>query len=431
MIRRRRRDEGGAVAVLVVAISMVLFGFAALVVDLGHARDARRHSQNASDSAALAAGNALYASGTRVPDVPGAVAAAQRYAAENFDVPPDAWSTCSDPARLLVPAGSTACISFAPTLAQPTEVRVRMPTRVVPLPLAGALGLSEAPITTLAHARVELGGAAECGLCILGEGSTHDLQNGDAIVHGANIHFNGNVNVGANGLVATDGEITVQGTATGPQANYTPTPTTNAPPITDPLARVPLPPDLTGLVGLMDPCTQGPGVYGAQNLRNRTCTLQPGLYVIAGGPTTTWDVAGNASTLLRGTGVTLYFTCGTSSAPRECSVGEQGANLDASGNGTLSLQAPTSGATKGFAIVYDRNNSALMRLTGNGSQNTTGTIYATSGTLQLNGNGCSNHYYALIVVRDLEMNGNPACLQSTYTQGQNVEVPPGELHLSR
>jgi hypothetical protein len=54
-----------------------------------------------------------------------------------------------------------------------------------------------------------------------------------------------------------------------------------------------------------------------------------------------------------------------------------------------------------------------------------------SGKLQMNGNGCASNYYALIVIKDLEMNGNPACMQSTYAQNQNVQIPPTALHLSR
>ena len=54
------RDEHGAVAVMVSPASQcILFVAAALVVDLGLARDTKRQSQNAADAAALAAGNVL------------------------------------------------------------------------------------------------------------------------------------------------------------------------------------------------------------------------------------------------------------------------------------------------------------------------------------------------------------------------------------
>jgi hypothetical protein len=196
-----------------------------------------------------------------------------------------------------------------------------------------------------------------------------------------------------------------------------------------------LPPDMTGLNSKVDPCgagaTHGPGIYGSRNLRNDTCELQPGLYVIAGNSGTVWDLAGNASTRLTGSGVTLYFTCGTQTTPRPCNPGEEGATMDASGNGFIAVTAPTAGQLQGLAIAFDRKNTATLRLTGNGSDNMTGTIYLAEGRLQMNGNGCSANYNALIVIKDLEMNGNPACLQSTYAQNQNVQIPPTALHLTR
>ncbi len=54
----------------------MLFGMAALVVDLGIARDNRRQAQNTADSAALAAANALYAKTAPDLNKPGDFAAA-------------------------------------------------------------------------------------------------------------------------------------------------------------------------------------------------------------------------------------------------------------------------------------------------------------------------------------------------------------------
>ena len=44
-------------------------------------------------------------------------------------------------------------------------------------------------------------------------------------------------------------------------------------------------------------------------LPNSSCTLQPGLYVLTGA----WDMKNNS--LLMGTGVTLYGTCGSAATP--------------------------------------------------------------------------------------------------------------------
>ena len=107
--RRRRRDrtEQGAVAILVAVMTVVIFGIAALVADLGQARVVRGEAQAASDASALAAGNALYLSGTDTADIPGAIAAAHSYAAANYDVTDADWAGCQDPDALVYQAPAT------------------------------------------------------------------------------------------------------------------------------------------------------------------------------------------------------------------------------------------------------------------------------------------------------------------------------------
>ena len=51
---RRGADDSGAVAIIVALFSVVLFGFAALVVDIGHADDVHLQGQSAVDAASLA-----------------------------------------------------------------------------------------------------------------------------------------------------------------------------------------------------------------------------------------------------------------------------------------------------------------------------------------------------------------------------------------
>jgi hypothetical protein len=406
----------------------VLFTLAALVVDMGHARDVRRQAQVAADASALAAGNELYRNvGPLNPRIAEAVDAAKAYASQNLGVTAADWASCTDPAKLsYVPASSTPCISFDQA-ATPLQVRVKIPVQTLTTGPARVLGTNEISVAGLARASLKPDQQSKCALCILGP-TTHDLQNGDAIASGGDIWFNGSVSVGSNGLVATDGQIVVQGTASGPLANYTPDPVTGQPAATDPLSFLSLPPDMSALTVKTDPCTQGPGKYGSVDLRSKTCTLQPGLYVVAGS-SAVWDMSGNATTQLLGSGVTLYLTCGTPTTPTACTSGQQGATVDATGNALLGFTAPTSGPLQGLALVMDRNNSSTMRLAGNGASGLKGTIYMPSGTLQMNGNGCAT-IDALIVVKDLEMNGNPSCLKSSYLPGDNTKFPPDALYLS-
>ena len=424
---RRRRSETGASALLSALFATVMFGLAALVVDLGHVRVVRGEAQAASDSSALAAGNALYLSGTKVPDIPAAVTAAKTYAQQNYGITEAEWSSCEDPSALAYAPAATECISFdeAP---QPTKIRVVVPMRQVVLVFGPLFGVDEVPVAALAEASIRVDGKSNCGLCVVGYGY-HDFQNGDAYVSGGDVYVNGSVNIQNNGLVSTDGDIYVEGTASGPLEGYTPDPITGQPAIDDPLANYPLPPSYTGLSAKTDPCADGPGYYGAFNFPNATCRLDPGLYVVTG----RWAVGGNEDTVLDATsGVTLYFTCGTTSAPTPCTApGQEGGWLDAAGNGNVSVTAPSTGATAGMAIAYDRLNTSDLQISGTGTGRFIGTIYALSSTMRYDGGGCANTNESLIITGNLEFNGSPACLNTDYIQEKNVQIPPGDLHLTK
>lgn len=421
---RSPRDERGAVLVLVAILAIVLFIVSALVVDLGMGRAERRTVQATADASALAGGNVLFAANPTTPDYNAARDAVKSYATQNLGLSNADWASCSDSTPLPISSG-TPCISFEVTASR-ARVRVVIPTRTVGTSFARVIGVNELAVSATARATIERDSSSDCGLCVLGSGSTHDIQNGDVTVTGADIHFNGNVNASANGLVATNGEITVEGTATGPSSSYQPAPATGVSAIADPLEDYYERPDMTGLTAGSDPCTSGPGIYGDLTVNGGTCNLSPGLYVITG----LWKMGGSGGTIA-GTGVTLFFACGTTSSVTACAQGgEDGGTIDTGGNGVLSITAPTTGTYKGMALWFDRNNTEEAHLHGNGLGAFSGTIYGQSIELRMSGNGCSNTN-ALIIVKDLGFDGNPSCLTSTYVQGANVQLPPNNLHLDQ
>ena len=432
----RSRDEAGAVAVVVAAFSVLMFGFAAIVVDLGQARDLRVQMQTTADAAVLAATNATYAAGTPVPDLDAAVTAAKSYATDNLGVTAAQWASCTDPAKPsgYVASSSTPCISFSPSLTRPGRVRVALPVRSVASVFSGAIGKAPPTIGAAAEADIRVDGRAPCALCILGTGS-HNLQQGDVYVRGGDIYVNGSITIGTNGITAADtgANILVQGTATG-SGSYQPAPKTGSPALTDPLGTYPWPqpPSYGGLSTSpkTDPCTQGPGIYGSVAMSgNVPCTLSPGLYVIAGGSGTTWSMSGSAPTT--GTGVTLFFTCGTPTTPRNCNAGEVGASLDGSGGRTLTLTAPTSGPLWGFTLVYDRNNNATYEMAGNASSVITGSVYMPASKMIMSGGGCVATYATLVIIGDLGYNGNNTCLKATYDSTKGAQVAPDNLRLTK
>jgi Flp pilus assembly protein TadG len=433
-LRRVARQDEGIVAILTVLVASAVFiGLCALVVDLGLARDTRRGAQNAADASVLAAGNVLYLTDSVNPsggvNVARAISAAKSFALSNYGVTEAEWASCTD-ASALAYHPDTACISFDSS-SKPAAIRVNVPTRQVATPFAQIWGRASVPVGAVAQSQLVPGGMAQCGLCVIGTG-THDLQVGNINVSGANVAFNG-ILTANNG----NGEITVDTgfdidlkQSTLPKGTYPlGQPKLGMPAVVDPLGNLPMP-DYSALLPKTDSCTQGPGVYASlSTVKNGTCTMSPGLYVITG---TSGNISGKDDIVA--TGVTLYFTCGTTSSPplpRSCNVGDSGGDLVFTGQGTLSITAPTTGPTKGLAIISDRNNSGVFDFRGNGTQNNSGTIYAKSGTLNYRGNGAAHGLDSLVVVKDVTFNGNGAAFNSTYTKSANVDIPPGGLHLSQ
>jgi Flp pilus assembly protein TadG len=428
VLNRLRRQDDGAVAIVVALLTSIVFiGLCALVVNLGMARDTRRQAQNAADASALAAGNALYLSGTA--NTTAAISAAQNYALTNYQVPLTAWATCTDASALAsTPDTPDTCISFNSSL---TTVRVTVPVRQVPTPFAGIWGVPSVPVGAYAQIQLVAGGPAQCGLCVLGSGA--DLKsNGNITVTGANVAINGTTSVGPNGGITVSSGFTtaLQTLSDKKGSTYSPTaPLTGQATIFDPLINIPLP-DYTSLLPApttkrTNTCPGAPGIY---DHLIACSSMTAGLYVLTGDTGGNFDITGN--------GVTLYLTCSTSYAPRACTniggAGESGGSLSFGGNGSLNITAPTAGqANQGLSIVSDRNNTSTLSFGGNGTQTNSGTIYAARGNMSYNGNGASGSINSLVVVGSLTLIGNNSGFVSTYTQSANVLIPSSGLHLSQ
>ena len=83
-IAERRREESGAIAVMVALMSMVILGMAAVAIDIGQVYAKRASLQSAVDQAVLAAAAEL--DGTTVC-TPGAVDAAKKLSHRQLDRP--------------------------------------------------------------------------------------------------------------------------------------------------------------------------------------------------------------------------------------------------------------------------------------------------------------------------------------------------------
>lgn len=444
MVLKRLRDDGGAIAIMVSLMSVMLFVMAALVVDLGIARDNRRQAQNTADAAALAAANVLY--GTVAPNlnrpanIPAAVAAAKDYAARNYGTTEEEWAACVNDKPLAVAnVAGTSCISFdAPVF--PRNVLVVVPIRKQPSIFGGVIGYSGVTIGALAQVRLAPGTRANCVFCVIQE-TENVIQNGTLVVQGGNTWINGDVRFGPQGAVSStiggateegvSGNIYITGDVNLPgnvkaEDTYVP----KSPKVIDPLAAAELPfTTQSTLTAQPDPCFDGPGIYGDYTLRNGTCTLKPGLYVFTG----LLDLAGNTSTVFNAQDVTMYFTCGTPDAVRECEApGEDGGSIDISGNGTYNIVAPTAeGELQDFAIVYSRYNTADFRITGNGTTTLGGTVYAINAKLDNRGNGITTMNTSLVVVGEIGFDGSNPSLTAIFDPNRQRGQSDGNRSLVR
>jgi hypothetical protein len=280
-VSRSRRDDEGVVAILVALLSVVLFGFGALVIDIGHAQVVRSQGQNAVDTASLAGVRALASPGGTVDD---AVTAVREYVKENMGITD--WAGCKDPTPLVLAPDTVdptdACIS---TLTSPDpgvtsfQVRVKLPIQHVPASFGGLFGVGSIGISPVAQALSGQPLPPTCGPC-------------------------------DPALDEKTGQPQPQPAPTGyPQRSDLPDPAAV------PLADVPDSTDQSG-------CPPTPGLFSPDNYpdgvtisANFSCTLKPGLYVFVNTnlvvPVTasigSFLSDGNPGQPVSGTGVTLVF----------------------------------------------------------------------------------------------------------------------------
>jgi Flp pilus assembly protein TadG len=411
-----RRDAEGAVAIIVATLMLVIMGLAAIVVDLGFARDRVRVAQNAADAAALAAALCLSApaSGCNPTTV------ATDYVAQN------GW-----------PAAGTVV-----TLDNAAEtVTVQLAAQKSPGFFSGAIGVGTPDVNNTAKATWRNSSPVTCVLCVLNDftGGIGDIAlSGGLAVNGALTfsNANGSVRLAGSGTASWFGSQT-RGTFTLNGVPFVPARLASAVP--DPfLGKVPTP--TTGLDGinLATPPTRGnggacpPGNY--IDLSNCTSLVGNGIYIVSGtqgGTAITVPGADAPNTL-------IYLGCGTATgAYRPCaSTGEVGAHLAGTGQSVSVVHGRTGGAYTGFAVVYDPNNAPdekAAKVAGNGNLTIAGNLYEPRGTIDFRGNG-SIKVDGVVVVRDVFLHGNGKDKDHITDVGDNsvpAAIAPGTpVHLT-
>lgn len=366
-VAMRHRDEG-AIAILVAVLATVLFGFGALVVDLGMARTIRQQAQDSADAAALAGADALYEVSSS-PNYRRALQAVRRSARANFGVFIGAGcrATVEDAAGVVWDGGrrsSTTCIQFGRVSGEAsTQVFVAMPPRHVDAAFGGLFGYSGIDVRGQAVAGTITTSIALCGLCVF---DTVTAQSGARIL----VHGGGSFSAVDGQLADEPGIVTV---TDGGKITFdppTPSPTSPTPPITssaynpgpaiapwamvDPLLNRPTPGTGSDTFPVT-PCTDAtkrlsPGTYDGLDITG-DCVLRRGVFVVTG----PINVAPGAS--LTGTGATLVLT-GSASLDNQGTLllGGTASGFSIYSESTYPLVLGGSSITLG-ADVYARSNS--------------------------------------------------------------------------
>ncbi len=214
----------------------------------------------------------------------------------------------------------------------------------------------------------------------------------------------------------------VGGVQKGSGARISPNPITGTGTFGDPLVNLPVPDasayNLTakGAVSVSgnNSLSISQGIYTQVSVSGSgKLTMGPGIYVIAGGG---FSVTGNGS--VSGNGVVIYNAgsnyLGSSNTPGVVNI---------SGNGTVSLTAPTSGAYAGILIFQSRDNTNTVALSGNGITGSAGAIYAPAAALTISGSGRFN---GSIVANTLSLCGN-AIAQLTAADGVTAVYSPAQV----
>lgn len=448
-MRRRAGEEDGAVIVLLALFLVAICASAALAIDIGNLAQTRQHAQSAVDAAALS-GASLLAAGESAAAV---VTAAESYLQENYaGLGASDWNGCSassTPGGFAAPANAGEdCITFNAAL---SAINVALPPRVVSDGLAQAVGLSSSTVFASAAAMVSAG-VAPCALCLLSPSGVTLSDTGSGSVQVSDVAGNAGIAVDSQGTPAAT--ITGSGTIDAPaigiagtdrvtgSGRFRPAPTQGIAPVPDPLAALPLPPQVTGASIPPGTCrltgsgtqvfsagacgsvavvgsgsaTIAPGVYSSITLTGSgNLTLEPGTYVITGALSDT----GSGALAGQGAGVLLYFTCATGSAVTPCANGQAGGALSLTGSGSVTLAPATSGPLAGLTVLYDRNDTATLKLTGSGSLALSGTLYAKSAQLDLTGSGQTIDSMIDVGAADLTGSGS---IDIAYDKAENVAL---------
>jgi hypothetical protein len=424
MNRHQNSSERGFMTMMYALVITVLIGFAGLAIDVGYFQVAKRQAQSAADAAAMGALRELELGNTGNLTVAGRNDASLNGFTDGQN---NTTVTINNPPLTGTYSGNNSAVEAIVRRTLPTYFMMIFGQNGVNI-AARAVGRTTTTEGSIGGCIFALDQADKGTLSINGTSMTLntscsaivDSSDDSAFTMGSGVTFNLNnhAHVGVVGNWAITGQATLWDSANNQATN----PTHNVV-YGDPLKNVPAP-TATGLTvrstinvtyGKNNPPAGNalqPGVYcGGVNFNDSNgvwYTLNPGVYVIAGGGMTV-----NSAAMLKGTGVTFYNTSASAGNMWGCTSASPAAPLSISGQATLNFTAPTSGSLVGMLFFDDRSNNytPTNKIVGGASSSFDGALYFKNTNLQFAGTNATNGYM-VIVAYTISING-------TTTMGNN------------
>lgn len=396
--------EGGGVAIMAALLMPVLVLGMGLGVETGYQYMTQRNLQNAADLAAHAGGVRLRAGDSKAA----ILAAAMHVAKESGFVLAKGTFTLNTPPTSGPSSGNARSVEVLLTKNQPRF-------------FSAIINTAPIRIRARAVAKVTSTGSAACVLALSPTIPRAVSVSGSTNVSllGCDVASDSNASdafwmANSSAKLATDCVFSVGGAISSSNLLLAkcPAPKENQPVVRDPYADVAEPTiNIPCAINLSLPVFIPTYVLPSGVLAMRICggldikhqvVFKPGLYIIDGG-----DLTLNGNGTATDAGLTVqgatFFLTGTST-------------LKLNGNGSLNLQAPTSGPYSGILIFGSRSQTGLTHaIRGNTGSTTQGAIYVPTSAISFSGNSSTTNGCTQIIGLTVEFTGNSTLRSSCTT----------------